>query len=280
MRGRLRLLGGAWYSGRMHVDDDLADQLVELSLEAGRRILEIYGRPDVQVRPKEDRSPLTEADLASEACIAAGLARITPGVPVVSEESTAETDASVYWLVDPLDGTKEFLRRNGEFTTNIALVREGEPTAGFVHAPVLSRTWVGVVGRGAWAIQADGRRQPLKCDDASVRGGPVRAVTSRSHLDPDTSAFLQGLRARGDEVESVPMGSSIKICLVAEGGADVYPRLGPTMHWDTAAAHAVVTAAGGVLVDPEGAPLRYRGPHRRNPSFVVCGAEGRAFWPA
>ena len=264
----------------MELDDKLTERMATLSVEAGRRILSVYERPDVAVREKDDRSPLTEADLISQECIAEGLARLTPDIPVVSEESADETDAELYWLVDPLDGTKEFLRRNGEFTTNIALIRDGAPIAGFVHAPALSRTWVGVVGDGAWSVDERGVREPLRCSDASTRDGALRAVTSRSHLDPATEAFLRTVGERGFEVEAVPMGSSLKICLIAEGRADVYPRLGPTMHWDTAAAHAVVAAAGGTLTALDGEPLRYRGPDRLNPHFVVCGAEGRGFWPA
>jgi 3'(2'), 5'-bisphosphate nucleotidase len=262
---------------------DLADVLAvvhELSVEAGERILAVYQRPDVEVAEKDDRSPLTEADLAANAHITARLKALTPDIPIVSEESDVETDAAEYWLVDPLDGTKEFLRRNGEFTTNVALIRDGRAVAGVVYAPVLGKAWLGAEGLGAWALDAAGTRTELGCGDASSRAAGVRAVTSRSHLNDETKAFLDALRSRGGEVNAVPMGSSIKICLVAEGAAEVYPRFGPTMHWDTAAAHAVVSAAGGTLTDRQGAPLRYVGPDRLNPSFLVCGAEGRDFWPA
>jgi len=246
----------------------LAPAIADIAVTAGRAILEIY-RQDFTVTHKEDQSPLTQADLASHRVIRDALAQLTPAIPLLSEES-ADIDFSIraawpeYWLVDPLDGTKEFVNRNGEFTVNIALVRDNQPVLGVVHVPVTGVTYLGVVGSGAARQSAGGRPEPIRvqvpCAD------PVRVVGSRSHANPRLGHLLEPL----GNYELVSMGSSLKFCLLAEGKADLYPRLGPTSEWDTAAAHAVVVAAGGRIVTLDNRPLQYnKKASFLNPEFIV-----------
>lgn len=254
----------------------LLPRFVAIAAEAGARIVAVRERPHA-VEAKADGSPLTEADLAAEAVIAAGLAAAAPGIPVVSEEDAARAAppaGAAFILVDPLDGTKEFLGPSGEFTVNIALVEAGRPVCGVVYAPALGRIWQGSLGPGA----AAGALAPGD-DAAGIAWRPIRArprpaklvaVASRSHLDPQTEAFLAALPI----ADRRSIGSSLKFCLVAEGEADVYPRLAPTMEWDTAAGQAVLEAAGGSVTTPEGAPFRYGkadGGFRNGP-FVAWGA--------
>ena len=240
-----------------------------LTHRAGRRILEIYDR-GFEVVTKDDDSPLTQADLASHRCICDGLATLTPEIPVLSEESRSipwETRRqwSRYWLVDPLDGTKEFIKRNGEFTVNIALIEGHRARLGVVHVPVRGVTFTGVPGHGAWREDDDGRheirvRQP-------ARQPPV-IVASRNHATPELETYLE----RVGEHERISMGSSLKFCRVAEGEADAYPRIGLTSEWDTAAAQAVVEAAGGAVVKLDGQPLEYNTKDDiLNPFFIVYG---------
>lgn len=253
-------------------DTEFLKPLTDIAREAGEAILEIYNT-DFAVSEKEDNSPLTQADLASNRAIVEGLRALTPDIPVLSEES-AEVPFGVrrhwdrYWLVDPLDGTKEFIKRNGEFTVNIALIEHGVPVTGVVHVPVSGISYLGVAGGGAFRLHGD------ELTPISVRkpaASPRRVVASRSHRGEALDAYLAKL---GDH-EIVSMGSSLKLCLVAEGKADVYPRLGPTSEWDTAAAHAVVMAAGGEVVEAEtGKPLRYNTKDTLlNPWFIVYGDE-------
>jgi len=239
-----------------------------IAADAGAAILEIYGQ-DFTVETKDDESPLTQADLASHRVITAALARLTPDIPLLSEESADVPFAErsrwrEYWLIDPLDGTKEFIKRNGEFTVNIALVRDHQPVLGVVHVPVSGITYSGIVGHGARRAERGGAGRPI-----SVRrpcAEPPVIVGSRSHANPDLERYLAALGA----YELVSMGSSLKFCLLAEGRADFYPRLGPTSEWDTAAAHAVVLAAGGRIVTLDGDPLSYnRKPSLLNPAFLV-----------
>lgn len=244
----------------------LARGFAAIAREAGAAILRVYAG-EAAATAKSDGSPLTAADLASEAAIAAGLAALCPALPVISEEgegAAAATPAGPFLLVDPLDGTKEFLGRSGEFTVNIALVEDGRPTAGVVLQPPAGRLWLGVAGQGAE------RREGAAAHPIAVRrpepAGLV-AVASRSHRDAATDAFLATLQVR----EHRSIGSSLKFCLVAEGEADVYPRFGPTMEWDTAAGQAVLEAAGGRVITPEGAPFRYGKPGWRNGAFVAWG---------
>ena len=248
--------------------------LGEIARAAGRKILEIYGQ-DFEVTQKADQSPLTQADLASHRLIRDELAKLTPGIPLLSEES-ADIDFEIrsswpeYWLVDPLDGTKEFVNRNGEFTVNIALIRNHDPLLGVVHVPVTGVTYAGVVGTGATRQEAAGPAVPIHVQVPSAE--PVRVVGSRSHANPRLAQYLEPL---GD-YEMVSMGSSLKFCLLAEGKADLYPRLGPTSEWDTAAAHAVVLSSGGHIVTLDNRPLQYNcKPSLLNPEFVVYGDPAR-----
>jgi len=257
-----------------HDPQSLIEPVLAIARSAGREILRVY-ESAFAVETKDDRSPLTEADRAAHAHIARELARLTPDLPLWSEES-ARADFAVragwpsFWLVDPLDGTREFIRRNGEFTVNIALVHGHDPVLGIVHVPVLARDYVGCRGGGAFRHDGGGERHPIAV--ASRAHDPVRVVGSRSHPGVAVAAFLERIGSH----ELVSMGSSLKFCLVAEGAADVYPRLGPTSEWDTAAAQAVVEAAGGRVTDVEGRPLRYnRGDGVLNPWFLAFGDSTR-----
>ena len=250
---------------------ELVDPIVALARKAGEAILEVYAS-DFDVQSKDDESPLTQADLASHRQIIAGLSQLTPELPVISEESglppfDERRKWPTYWLIDPLDGTKEFVNRNGEFTVNIALIADGTPVFGVVHVPVQDKTYVGCEGRGA-ELQSSGE-QPRTIRVAASSAQPVRVVGSRSHRGSSLDAFIERL---GD-CDLVPMGSSLKFCVVAEGAADVYPRLGPTSEWDTAAAQAVVEQAGGSVVTLDGKPMKYNQKEDiLNPHFLVIGA--------
>jgi 3'(2'), 5'-bisphosphate nucleotidase len=251
--------------------DGLLGPLTDIAHQAGAAILSVYDT-DFEVGHKDDRSPLTEADLAAHHIIVDGLRALTPDIPVLSEESgeigfEERRRWPVYWLVDPLDGTGEFVRRNGEFTVNIALVQNGRAIIGVVHAPVLEQTWMGCEGVGAFRLDARGAREALRT--RPVPDGPPRVVASRSHGTDAVDRLLQRL----GECERVPRGSSLKFCVLAEGGADFYPRLGPTSEWDTAAGQAVLEAAGGAVVDLSGHPLRYNKESLRNPDFLAFGDE-------
>ncbi|RME33469.1 MAG: 3'(2'),5'-bisphosphate nucleotidase [Gammaproteobacteria bacterium] len=249
----------------------LLDEVLALSHEAGRRILEIYERADHGVTEKADRSPLTEADMASHRTLVAGLRRLTPDIPILSEES-ADIPWAVrrtwkrYWLIDPLDGTKEFIKRNGEFTVNVALVEDGVPVLGVVHVPVQALTYYACRGKGAFRQRDAAPPEPIHV--RRLGEGPVVVAGSRSHRGDSLDRFLERL----GEHEFIGMGSALKLCLVAEGRADVYPRLGPTSEWDTAAAQAVVEQAGGRVTDLELNPLRYNTKESLlNPHFLVFG---------
>jgi len=253
----------------------LAERVAAIARAAGREILEVYARGALPATLKEDASPLTEADLRAHRLIVAALAALTPGVPVLSEEAarppwSERARWARHWLVDPLDGTREFLARNGEFTVNIALIENHAPVLGVVHVPVSDTTYRGGTGEGAWRQRATDRAQALGV--AARAGDPVRVVGSRSHRGDSLAGFLGRLGSH--ELKSV--GSSLKLCMIAEGSADVYPRLGSTSEWDTAAAHAVVSAAGGVVVELNGEPLRYNTRESLlNPFFVAYGDPGR-----
>jgi len=248
------------------------DDVAAIATEAGLRILEVYNR-GFTVELKDDNSPLTEADRAAHEVIAAHLTRLTPDIPILSEES-AKIDYQEratwqrFWLVDPLDGTREFVKRNGEFTVNIALVDNGQPRLGVVFVPVTGVCYLALHGRGAWK-QQHGKRRPIHV--RSFRSGRATVVASRSHRGDAVDRFLARLEKREGGYETASLGSSLKLCLVAEGAADVYPRLGPTSEWDTAAAQCVVEAAGGRVTDLDGRPLRYNKPDILNPWFLVTG---------
>lgn len=257
----------------------LLDDVISISYRAGREILALYGAEDARVVLKDDQSPLTMADLRAHEAIRQGLEALGSGFPVLSEESAVAPFEerrrwASYWLVDPLDGTKEFLSRNGEFTVNIALVCGHEPVLGVVFAPVLDLGYAGIMGMGAFKISKGGARQRIT--GAARAGNPVRVVGSRSHRDDVIDGYLEKLGAH----ELLPMGSSLKFCLVADGRADVYPRFGPTSEWDTAAGHAVASAAKCTVVTADGSPLRYNTKeHLLNPSFIVYADSSRNWLP-
>ncbi len=250
-------------------DRALAAELRALAIEAGAAILAIYAA-DFEVRAKADASPVTAADEAAERIILDGLARLAPGLPVVAEEAVAAqgapelAGAAAFWLVDPLDGTREFIGRNGEFTVNIALIREGAPALGVVHAPALDECFWAAGPGAVWRERA-GERAAIAVRRPPA-DGPV-ALASRSHMTPETEAWLA---ARG-VARLAQAGSSLKFCRLAEGAADLYPRLGRTMEWDIAAGHAVLAAAGGEVETLDGAALRYGKPGFENPWFVARG---------
>ena len=249
---------------------EILPEIRRLAEAAGRETLRIYeGEADVSL--KQDGSPVTAADAAAEAVILPALRALTPDIPVVSEEEAAaglapETVGRRFWLVDPLDGTKEFIKRNGEFTVNIALIEDGVPVLGVVHVPVTGETYA-AAGPGSATLSVAGA-EPKKIAIRQRPAAGATIVASRSHGDESAlEAFL------GDTVvaERRPAGSSVKFCLVARGDADLYPRLGPTMEWDTAAGHAVLLGAGGTVSTLDGAPLSYGKPQYRNPHFVAKG---------
>lgn len=254
----------------VRIDAALLDGVETIAREAGAAILSIYAR-NFAVQEKSDKSPLTEADEAAHSIIARRLAGLIPDLPVLSEEAVGDfsgPDANgCYWLVDPLDGTKEFIKRNGEFTVNIALIERGRPVLGVVFAPALGVCYSAAEGIGAFKQSDASGRQPISAAEHR-EGTPWRVVGSRSHAGDSLGDFLRQL----GEHELVPMGSSLKFCLVAEGRADLYPRLGPTSLWDTAAAQCVVEQAGGKVVRLSGEPLDYANVSATlNPFFVVYG---------
>lgn len=251
------------------------DALKDIALRAGEAVMAVY-ESEFAVEHKEDRSPLTEADRRSNEVILAGLREKWPDIPVISEEARAlpweeRRGWEWFWLVDPLDGTKEFIKRNGEFTVNIALVHQGVPVAGVVGQPVTGKLYWAVAGQGAW------RQAPSSPEPERLEGGrgyrdldEVSVVGSRSHQSPEVEAFVKELEQAGKTVSFRSSGSSLKLCLVAEGSADVYPRLGPTMEWDTGAADAIAREAGRQVLDWETRePLRYNKENLLNPWFVV-----------
>lgn len=255
---------------------------IQAAVKAGKAILEVYREEDFGIETKADDSPLTLADRRAHEIIAGALQET--GIPVLSEEGKSipyeeRREWAKFWLVDPLDGTKEFIKRNGEFTVNIALVEEGKSVFGVVYAPVLNDLYVGISGRGAYLCSEEKNfNQPLDyllqfaerlpMDNSDDRF--FRVVASRSHYNEETAAFVNALDNGGKELSLVNKGSSLKLCMVASGDAEVYPRLGPTMEWDTAAAHAVVKAAGkNVFRVDTGKEMEYNKENLLNPYFVV-----------
>ena len=249
---------------------DLLEKISALAAVAGERILEVYNS-DFAVETKGDESPLTQADLAANAVITETLGRLEPKFPILSEESRQapfeeRRQWPVYWLVDPLDGTREFVKRNGEFTVNIALIENGVSILGVVYVPVTGVCYSAAKGIGAFKVDEQGTKSPIQVKRPA--GGNFTVVGSRSHSNEATEAFVKRL----GEVEMISIGSSLKICMVAEGRADVYPRFGPTSEWDTAAAHCVVEQAGGRLTDMELNTLSYNSKESLlNPFFLVFG---------
>jgi 3'(2'), 5'-bisphosphate nucleotidase len=252
--------------------DDLSLAFAELASAAGRVVMAVYAT-NFEVRWKADASPVSEADEAAEALLVPGVEKLLPGVPILAEEAVSRDGlvevGDEFVLIDPLDGTKEFVSRNGEFTVNVALIRAGVPVAGCVYAPALDRMYIGGTTARTGTVAPGGLATGLA--PLSTRPYPEKlvAVASRSHRDAQTSEFLDALGV--DDVRSA--GSSLKFCLVAEGSADVYPRFGPTMEWDTAAGDAVLRAAGGTVRDPDGSLFGYGKASAgfRNGSFVAWG---------
>ncbi len=255
----------------MRPDGAALEQVIDVARAAGEIVLDVYAN-GCTARSKDDGSPVTEADERAQEIIVSRLAGIAPEIPIVAEEALEterpEAPGRAFWLVDPLDGTKEFLSRNGEFTVNIALIAEGEPVLGVVLAPALERMFAAAREAGAMLEDSGGRRQ-IAARAIPEEGATV--VSSRSHGDAEALAqFTAGRRVAA----SVPAGSSLKFCLVAAGEADLYPRFGRTMEWDTAAGDAVLRAAGGRVTDLEGRPLCYGKPGFENPHFVAWGLQG------
>lgn len=247
--------------------------LIKLAIEAGREIMAIYAT-DFSAHKKSDLTPVTEADEAAEKIILHGLSRLDPATPVISEEAASAgripAVSRSFYLVDPLDGTKEFISRNGEFTVNIARIEAGEPVAGVVYAPALARVFWGELGVGAGEGKIAAEAMPSTWSNMQVRARPADGVTvvaSRSHRDAATDDYLKSVPVKS----LCSAGSSLKFCLVASGEADLYPRFGRTMEWDTAAGHAVLRAAGGKVMTVDGHPLTYGKRERGydNPGFIA-----------
>ncbi|WP_426663098.1 3'(2'),5'-bisphosphate nucleotidase CysQ [Rhodanobacter aciditrophus] len=260
-------------------DHPLLLEIGALARRAGEAILEVY-RQDFDVELKDDRSPLTAADVAAQHVIAEGLARIEPALPLVSEEASQQPWEqrrawTRHWLVDPLDGTREFVKRNGEFTVNIALIERHQPVLGVVLAPVTGDLYVAARGTGAWwQVEEGGDWERI---GTRALAQPAIVAGSRSHGGAQEETLR---RLIGEDYSLQPLGSSLKFCLLARGGADVYLRRGPTSEWDTAAAQCVLEEAGGAVLDLSGQPLRYdRGESLLNPEFIAVGDAGLD-WPA
>lgn len=250
--------------------ESLIDPVVGLAERAGRAILAIYAHGSGNAGIKGDGSPVTAADHAADAILHEGLRTLTPDWSVVTEERAASHDASLFdrpvWLVDPLDGTREFLERNGEFAVSIGLVVERQPVFGVIHGPAVGLTCWGVVGSGAWLRRGSGPVSPIGCRPWP-RTGAVAATSRRHGRDAAADDYLKEVGIS----EKIPCGSALKFCLVASGEVDVYPRLGPTSEWDTAGGHAIVVAAGGRLALIDGRALTYGKPGLRNPDFIASG---------
>lgn len=248
----------------------LLDETVKLSKLAGDEILKIYDT-NFEIKTKDDQSPLTAADMASHNCLVEGLQKLTPEIPILSEESShlpysERQQWQTYWLLDPLDGTKEFIKRNGEFTVNVALIQGNCPVLGVVYVPVSGNCYYAAQGNGAWKQAKNQQPQPISVKKTATR--PFTVVGSRSHKTEELARYLDRLGPH----ELVSMGSSLKFCLVAEGKADLYPRIGLTSEWDTAASQCIVEQAGGKVTDLHGGVLTYNTKEEYlNPYFLVFG---------
>ncbi len=261
----------------MFTEKDLINLIPEVSRiarQAGERILDIYER-GFDVHTKTDGTPLTTADRASHEIICRELPVLDGNLPVLSEESASADHSGrqgwrQFWLVDPLDGTREFVKRNGEFTVNIALIDGHRPVLGVVHTPVKGLTHWSHAGGPAYRYSGDGEAQSIQVKQ--FHGGSPQVVASRSHGRDALAQFLSRLKEREGGYDTISMGSALKICIVAEGRGDVYPRLGPTYEWDTAAAQCVLESAGGKLTDRQGVPLRYNKNSLLNPWFIASGS--------
>ena len=247
----------------------MINDIRQIAVKAGEAILQTYDGP-AEVETKEDDSPLTQADRAAHNCIVGALAQLTPDIPVLSEESEGiSTEERMswkrFWLVDPLDGTKEFIKKTGQFTVNIALIENGEPTIGVVLAPASGLEYFAARGNGAF--KRLGQAEPVAIRVSEANKTKLRIVASRDHAGPKVAAMLENL----PNAELVSMGSSLKFCLVAEGAADLYPRFVPTMEWDTGAAQCILEEAGGAVCTLDGYRLAYGRKDLRNPSIIAAG---------
>jgi 3'(2'), 5'-bisphosphate nucleotidase len=250
--------------------NDVVHEVVIIAKEAGDAILQIYNQPEFHIENKADSSPLTEADRQANEIICRSLLEKYPDIPIISEENKMESynirkEYQMCWMVDPLDGTKEFIHRNGDFTVNIALIREGEPVLGVVYQPVNGDLYYADKETGAFSTK-NGITSALKTTPFSIHEKGLKVVASRSHLNEETAEFIQKL----SEPALVTRGSSLKFLLLASGEADIYPRLAPTSEWDTAAAQCILMVAGGVVINVEdGNPMVYNKPSLLNPSFIA-----------
>ncbi len=252
---------------------DLIESVKKIAIDAGKVILEVYGDENgLGIQLKDDESPLTIADQRANKVICDGLIQLNSSIPIISEENKEipyeeRKDFDYFWIVDPLDGTKEFIKRNGEFTVNIALIHNNESVAGVVYVPVTEELFYAVKGEGA-EISKEGTVKSLKANEFSDNDSGLKVVCSRSHLNEETSNFLAAL----NDPATVSKGSSLKFLIIAEGNADVYPRLAPTMEWDTAAAQIILEEAGGrVFRADDQTPLRYNKENLLNPHFIAKG---------
>ncbi len=248
---------------------NLCRTITTIAIQAGEAILTIYNR-DFDVSTKDDESPVTEADVAAEKIILAGLAAATPNIPVLAEESVAAGDVpdlsgGTFWLVDPLDGTKEFIHKRGEFTVNIALIEQGKPTMGVIHVPAKDQTYYAFGPGEAWLVEKQGKPRKISTREAPEDG--LTVVASRSHRTPETDEYIANFKV----ADLISAGSSLKLCLLAEGKADLYPRLGRTMEWDIGAGQAILEAAGGFVETLDGTPLSYGKDGHDNPHFIAKG---------
>lgn len=259
---------------------ELINSISRIATEAGREIMAVYTCADsIAVIDKADDSPLTEADTRANDLICAALQQLTPAIPILSEEGVLAPFAQrqhwqEYWLIDPLDGTKEFIDRNGEFTVNIALIRNGTPVLGVVHAPVSGTSWLGVIGLGAWKRGESETLESIRTRavEGELIQSTLKVVASRRHGDAALAAMLEGLATHFAKVQVLSVGSSLKFCMLAEGKADFYPRLAPTSEWDTAAAQAVLEAAGGKVMKTDFTTLGYNSKDDiLNPHFIAVG---------
>ena len=252
--------------------DELCKKVCEIAIDAGKVIMEVYDTADFSITTKTDNSPLTLADRKANELICERLMELTPDIPIISEENKElpYSERKGYhksWMVYPLDGTKEFIKRNGEFTVNIAMIKEGRSIMGIVYAPALDELYYGIKGKGSWKV-SDDKTTMLKSNAFTMEDPGLKVVCSRSHLNPETQAYIDDLLLP----EKVSKGSSLKFLILANGGADLYPRLAPTMEWDTAAAQIILEEAGGkVLEATSGTPLAYNKPNLLNPHFYATG---------
>lgn len=258
------------------INEDLLELVIETAKQAGKAIMEIYSRDDFGITKKEDNTPLTMADSASDEVIKQTLSRLIPNIPLLSEESLEvqyenRKKWKRFWLIDPLDGTKEFIKRNGEFTVNIALIEDNEPILGVVYAPALGTLYYGVKGLGAYKLEDNSKK---RITTQSYKSGELlNIVASHSHHNENTERFIKNIEQDHIPINIIKIGSSLKFCLVAEGVIHLYPRFGATMEWDTAAAQAVVEAAGGRVTNLDNEPLRYNKEKLLNPYFIVNGSQ-------